>query len=452
MNKFFLVQASMAGLVAGLGLGMTDSAAAQQSSYKVSPVEYTFPGSISIIRELTVFNNDLFFRAYTENNDFNEFALFKFDGTSVSSISSTEDNYYPEDLTVFNNELFFSAKGATGRELYKFDGTNVSLVADISPGGGYYGGSRPRDLTVFNNELFFSAQGINEGDDRNPITDTELYKFDGTNVSLVADISPGRGSSYPRDLTVFNNELFFSAETKTTRRELYKFVGNRVSLVADIVSGKGFSFPEGFTVFNDELYFSATRYIGTELYKFDGTSVSLVADISPGGGYYGGSRPSDFTIFNDELFFSAETKTTGRELYKFDGTSVSLVADINPGIRYSSPYDLTVFNDELFFGAETRTTGTELYKFDGTNVDLVADIFPGRSLSYSNLIEANSSYPGEFTVFNNELFFTAEDGTPGDKLYKLSVSSTSVPEPNAILVLMGSVGAGTALKRRQKTQ
>ena len=37
---------------------------------------------------------------------------------------------------------------------------------------------------------------------------------------MVADIRPGSGSSLPRHLTVFNNELYFQANDGTNGQEL----------------------------------------------------------------------------------------------------------------------------------------------------------------------------------------------------------------------------------------
>ena len=53
---------------------------------------------------------------------------------------------------------------------------------------------------------------------------------------MVADIWAGSGDSYPTDLTVFNNELYFNAGgTLTDGYELWKYGGtNAPSMVADI--------------------------------------------------------------------------------------------------------------------------------------------------------------------------------------------------------------------------
>ena len=57
------------------------------------------------------------------------------------------DGSYPDDLTAVGGTLFFAADdGATGRELWKSDGTAAGtvLVKNISPSTdtGYYGSDR----------------------------------------------------------------------------------------------------------------------------------------------------------------------------------------------------------------------------------------------------------------------------------------------------------------------
>jgi ELWxxDGT repeat protein len=67
-------------------------------------------------------------------------------------------------------------------------------------------------------------------------------------------------------------------------------------------------------------------------------------------------------------------------------------------------------NGTLFFTADDGTTGDELWRSDGTAAGtvLVKDIAPG----------ASESHPGFLTNVNGTLFFTAEDGTHGRELWK----------------------------------
>ena len=360
---------------------------------------------------LTIFNNDLYFRAYDETNGEE---LWKYDGVNapsmVADIRPGNNSSSPSELTVFNNELYFVAyDGTNGHELWKYDGTNApSMVADIRPGST---GSYPSDLTVFNNALYFEASDGTYG--------SELWKYNGTNPpSMVADIRLGFDGSFPSYLTVFNNELYFLGSNGVNGSELWKYNGtNPPSMVADIRPGSGSSSPRHLTVFNNELYFQASDgTYGAEFWKYDGVNApSMVADMFFGSG---GSYPDDLTVFNNELYFQAYSIIYGYELWKYDGTnSPSMVSDIYSGSTGSYPSDLTVFNDELYFRATDGTNGQELWKYDGTNApSMVADIYSGSS----------SSYPFALTVFNNELCFTADDGTNGYELWKYSQQTTVI--------------------------
>ena len=60
----------------------------------------------------------------------------------------------------------------------------------------------------------------------------ELWSSDGTAAGtvLVADIAAGPASSSPRDLTVVEHRLFFSADDNVSGRELYEIPGVAVQL------------------------------------------------------------------------------------------------------------------------------------------------------------------------------------------------------------------------------
>jgi ELWxxDGT repeat protein len=121
-------------------------------------------------------------------------------------------------MTNVNETLFFEANdGATGRELWKSDGTEAGTVRvkDILPGDG---SSYPGSLTNVNGMLVFRARDGTSGD--------ELWKSDGTESGtvLVKDISPGSARSVPRLLTNVNGTLFFEADDGIHGRELWKLV------------------------------------------------------------------------------------------------------------------------------------------------------------------------------------------------------------------------------------
>src|SRR5688500_3108974 len=50
----------------------------------------------------------------------------------------------------------------------------------------------------------------------------------------VADINPGSVGSFPSNMAVFANSLYFGAYTFNTGRELWKYVGNTIVLATNI--------------------------------------------------------------------------------------------------------------------------------------------------------------------------------------------------------------------------
>lgn len=86
----------------------------------------------------------------------------------------------------------------------------------------------------------------------------------------------------------------------------------------------------------------------------------------------------------------------------------TMIADINPNGN-SEIYGIVEFNNELFFTANDGENGYELWNYDGINAptmiaDINSDTLDGGTYS---LIE-----------FNNKLYFSAEDGTGGFGLWE----------------------------------
>ncbi len=393
-------------------------------------------------RYLTSVNGKLFFIA---NDGSNGTELWKSDGTEtgttlVKDINPSSSSFpYPSNLTNVNGTLFFTANdGSNGTELWKSDGTaaGTTLVKDINPGNNsafssFY--SYQPNLTNVNGTLFFTANDGTHG--------TELWKSDGTEAgtTLVKDIYLGSSpyysspySSNPQNLTNVNGTLFFTANDGSKGIELWKSDGTAAgtTLVADLNPWSS-SNPSNLTNVNGTLFFTANDGSkGIELWKSDGTAAgtTLVADIYSG---YNPSNPKHLTNVNGTLFFTANDGINGTELWKSDGTAAgtTLVKDIYPGNSgsgYPSPYpnssnpsNLTNVNGTLFFTANDGINGKELWKSDGTTAGttLVADLNPGSDSAFSDFWNPNAN----LTVVNNNLFFTANDGTHGIELFHLSL-------------------------------
>ena len=168
----------------------------------------------------------------------------------------------------------------------------------------------------------------------------------------------------------------------------------------------------------------------------------MVKDINPGAsctilrapgvcGGFSGDRVmniNSFEILGTNMYFSADEGTNGAELWKSDGTSsgTTMVKNINPGTACdvfgvtspcsSTPSNMTTIGSTLYFSADDGTNGNELWKTDGTSSGtvLVKDINPGSSNSMLQY----------FTVVGSTLYFRATDGSHGNELWKSDGTSS----------------------------
>jgi ELWxxDGT repeat protein len=205
----------------------------------------------------------------------------------------------------------------------------------INPGGS----SNPSWLTYVNGTLFFAADDGTNG--------VELWSWDGTSATLVADINPG-GSSNPSWLTYVNGTLFFAADDGTNGVELWSWDGTSATLVADINPG-GSSNPSWLTNVNGTLFFAADDGTDVELWSWYGGSAALVTDINPGGS----SNPTWLTNVNGTLFFAADDGTTGVELWATDEWAPTITSVTGPDCRH-----LHRRADPRFHGGVQRSGGS----------------------------------------------------------------------------------------------
>lgn len=272
------------------------------------------------------------------------------------------------ELAQLNNTLFwFANDGIHGDELWKSDGTALGtlIVADINPGsaGSIAGASAFHRIAVMGNTLFFAAD--------DGATGRELWKSDGTTAGTVQvmDIFPGSTGSSIEQLTVVGNTLFFAANDPVNGVELWKSDGTTSGtyMVSDVMPGPTTSNPILYIGVGSTLFFAATDGVsGEELWQSDGTAAgtTLVLDISPGPGgslattwpTFGALGASIFAVVGNALFFRANDGVHGVELWKSDGTAAGtvLVKDINvggAGASSSNPLNLVAMGSSLFFRA-----------------------------------------------------------------------------------------------------
>jgi ELWxxDGT repeat protein len=214
-------------------------------------------------------------------------------------------------------------------------------------------------------------------------------------------------------------------------------------LVKDINQKNDPSYPEFKIEYNGLLYFSADDGInGKELWRSDGTNTQIFSNIDAdvfhqfhqtnnllfftisknnsfelwvSDGNQAGTLRLDSSIssigihsLNNQLYFQK-----GGDIWVSDGTiagTQSLKSIYPNGNPLLSKF--TVFNNELYFYADDGVHGQELWKTDGTpnGTQLLKDISPGQASSTSSGLQ-------KLVPYNNKLYFTANDGTHGAELW-----------------------------------
>ena len=287
------------------------------------------------------------------------------------NIRTGSQSSYPEKFIEYNGKIYFKADdGSYGSEMWVFDpandasSSNPQRISDIRTGGsGKSGVSWTDHWLVWNNKLYFVGNDGSYGD--------ELYSYDGSSFTRISDIYSGSNGSSPNYLTIYNDKLYFSARNSTYGTELYVYDGTNVSLVADNASGStsGFGWG-GMKVYKDKLYFQGySTTVGYELYAYDGTSISLVKDISSGTS---GKIQGSINNSNIDINARAAIGETNRPLddthHSRSNASLSNSISINTGtntsgnsssVNSSYPSQFIVYNDKLFFSAQDITIGNE---------------------------------------------------------------------------------------------
>jgi len=363
-------------------------------------------------RSLNDVNGRLFFVADTgDRGSAGDFQLHITDGVTTTQLTNVPSPFgrIPEELTNVNGRVFFRADdGIHGPELWTSDGTaaGTMMVADINPDASP-GTAAPALLRAMNGRVFFTtSDGVNG---------TELWVSDGTSLGtmMLADVFSGPSSSFPGDLTVVGNQLFFIAQGSVgSGRQLW--VSDGTAAGANVVT----HFPPAFDAVNrlwsagGRLFFMANDGIhGNELWTSDGTDAGtrLYTELRPGPA---GSVISEVVSANGRVFVSGE----GR-LWTSDGTPAGTVAltSFAPASFQQRPAKLTDVNGRLFFTGGDNSTGIELWTSDGTvsGTQMVVDLYPG-----SKFGDGNSSSPSSLTNLNGQLVFSAQDGVNGFQLWR----------------------------------
>lgn len=394
------------------------------------------------------FNGMLYLNARINNVS----GAYSFDGTNFTLL--TQDYFYLPQI--LNNKIFFYNQfNSFNYTLWSTDGTkeNTKQFLDVQVfsfiGTGY-------ENKVVDNKLFFVAKNATSG--------RELWVTDGTitGTKIVKDINQGNLDSNPKDFFASSNDkLYFTAETENNGRELYVTDGteNGTFMLNNFYSGSSggdfyieelnntiFIAKKGGTV--DVLFISDGTVNGTKaldssvkckkiikahnnLIYFEGSITGQNENLIITDGNLSGTKvlkdnldfdSGEMFLFKDYLYFRGDDGDNV-ELWKTNGVENETIKvidiDNNTALEGSFPTNFTIFNDELFFAAtQFGVTGTELWKTDGTEsgTQLIQDLNTG----------AGSTLFFEFYPTENELLINLEkDSQIGRELYKYIGNNTA---------------------------
>lgn len=174
--------------------------------------------------------------------------------------------------------------------------------------------------------------------------------------------------------------------------------GQDIVNVKDINTA-GSSAPFNLIISNDKLFF-----IAVDATNYRSLWVTLGTDATTTNlGPFGGSANSiqELQNYNNKIYFAYDDGVHGQEPWVSDGTiaGTKILKDINPGITRSYPQNFTVANNKLFFIANW-TNG--LYVTDGTEANTI--------VLKSNIVRS-FQLEKAMAVLNNFVYFTSDDGT-----------------------------------------
>ena len=379
-------------------------------------------------------------------------------------------DFYP--IATSGGQLYFSAYDKTiGYELYKTDGSSMSLVKDLQTANNADNNQSFNLTTKVGTELYFTLDNGHNGlevwkssgdsastklafdlnkyptrennsnyttsyDYYNTSTEISRLYSDGTllyiaesNYLWVYDgVSPpskifttGNAFNYQTQFAALNGLTYFNNSNK-----IYKTNGTLAGTA--MVTSTDPSVPNDFrpitsiSSFNNKIYFKGYHTVyGDEIFYTDGTigNITLLTDLITGNNAFS-YLDANFCKVGNSLYFILYHPTDGCTLYKTKGFEVNTLGLKSFGLGQPCPSFLTNYKDLILaFQGYDDINGYELWKSDGTTngTIMIKDINASGS-SYP----ANVSNGNKFAYYKDNLYFNASNGTT-NYLYKTNMTS-----------------------------
>lgn len=271
-------------------------------------------------------------------------------------------------------------------------------------------GSCPSGFTVFNDKLYFSAETREYGQ--------ELWCYDGQTVTMVADINKGEKDSYPMRLSVVNNKLYFNSNLKYSTKELFCYDGiNKPELVFDNNTRQKTGYPRCVTAYKDGIVFKATnssKESALFYYKEGEPIKELIQYPVSTGSSIEYNNSERLLVINNAIYTELNFDEIGSQLGVIRDTSSHYkYYDLMEGEGATAPHGFTFYNDKIYFSLRSKIVGRELFYIDGDKASCLVDSNPGPA----------DGNPKCIKVLNDSLWFQARDSLGHDMIYSYKGSN-----------------------------
>jgi trimeric autotransporter adhesin len=312
------------------------------------------------VSNITAMGNNVVYSVITNDN---KLQLHKTDGTYTGTSMIYDFGLYTDKSVSYfktiGSLVYFELNNntTTHNEIWRTDGTAAGTyqVKDLGLNYGF-----ASDFMSFGNNIYFITISSTFGD--------YIWKSDGTNAGTAPlkqiSTTVNFDNVFP-SYAATSTALYFAANNSINGKEIWQTDGTvgGTAMFIDLNAGSTGSNPNLLTIFKNQLYFTADARggLGDELYHYDGTFISA-GDIFQGPT---GSNPSNLTVQNNTLLFSATRNTIeGNELWVRDSTNFNGVeiANINPVANVSSnPSLISVSGNSAYFAASFDANGDGIY-------------------------------------------------------------------------------------------
>jgi ELWxxDGT repeat protein len=400
--------------------------------------------------------------------------LYATDGTSIDFLANVTMS--GEGSENGGNYYFSGNQSSSGFEPWKTNGTlaGTQLIQELKIGtdSGIENLTFPKSaFTSVGDKAIFRGVSTLNG--------KELFITDGSTVNLLKEISLGTANSYIGEFyNIGNKVIFIAANSSDENKELYVSNGTPNGTVPLASLFTSFPISQTYPIQKGTNYFLFQAFnstIGYELFIYfpNTNAVKLLKNINTdkrGISYNPTNQSFAFKIGQKQFFFANDSEhgnelwvTDGdssntfllkdftKQAYRLNGQFLELTGDYRTSTFVNSIYAddnfaILVINGNEVWRLNNNLTIENLYKSDNLSSPFYQNNNPiftanGRwffLLNNGNWYTTDGTALGTFAVanqfivkkilgkLNNDLIFYANNGTVGDEVYKLDLSTLNI--------------------------